>query len=226
MVSSGRREFTEVIEPTEVELGYIDFGCGEGKSAAFAEKVLSAPGLCVDRSEEAIATCVAKGLDARVGDILEFTGRNVAKGAVVMDVMQQIDRPDFEAACIAIIRAVRNFAVIQHHYFDMDGLLAAGGTWVRDNYAKDIVNKPTLGDYAAFVRKYAQSLDISGMAVFGIGSVEPTRLLGPEQDSAPDAQRTVYRSLRIIIGRKDPARLQAGLKKAGTGTSLFFWEKT
>lgn len=205
------------------DLGFIEFGSGDGRSAAFAMSLGDGNGLCVDLSPDAVETCLAKGLTALQGDLLSFSDKNVAKVAVAIDLLPELPgRKAVEIGFVNLVRSARNYAVIQHAFFDLDAELASGGALIPDNFSSRVLYKPTLADYLYFLNRYVGPLNIAGMAAFGLGSVVPSPL---PYSGHSDLPKSVFRSIRIIIARRDPARFRAALDKAATGTALFVWEK-
>ena len=61
-----------------VDLQFIDFGCGNGRSSEFASSVVAGRGFGIDISDDAVDACRAKGLAAERGDLLKFEQRSVA----------------------------------------------------------------------------------------------------------------------------------------------------
>lgn len=213
---------------SRVDLQFIDFGCGSGRSSEYAASIVAGQGFGIDISDDAVDACRAKGLVAERGDLLEFEQRSVAVATFAINVVQELPgRAAFEHGLANMIRAARNFAMVQHSYFDADPQLALGGQQVETNFDKKIQYKPTSADYVAFVQRYQDALNLSGIGIFGTGRAE----VGPmaldaaafRMDAAGVA--TVHRSLRVVFGRKDVARFRAALESTSTGNALFVWER-
>jgi hypothetical protein len=210
---------------------FIDFGCGSGNSMRFAQGVMRAAGVGIDRSATAIRSCVEKGFEAKEADVLEFDRRSVAPASFAIDVLPEVGgRRAFERAWVNVVRAARDFAVIQHLNFDAEDKLHLQGLCAPSFHAKSIQFAPRLADYLYLVKTYASSLNISGIGVFGAGQVptEPLELTGLEHAGAQAgeaAAQPLHRSVRIIIGRKDEGRFRAGLSRAATGDLLLMWRR-
>ena len=211
-----------------VDLQFIDFGCGNGRSSEFASSVVAGRGFGIDISDDAVDVCRAKGLSAERGDLLKFEQRSVAVATFAIDVVQELPgRTAFEQGLANMIRAARNFAMVQHSYFDADPRLALQGQQVEANFGKKVQYKPTAADYIAFAQRHLDALNLSGIGIFGVGRAEvgPMALDGSHQGVDEDEGATVHRSLRVILGRKDVARFRAGLESASSGRALFVWER-
>lgn len=209
------------VAPLEV----IDFGCGAGRSLAFAATLQPGRAVGVDRAEAAVETCRARGYEAEVGDILDYSERNVATASFLIDVAPSLGaREDFEAGLVNVIRAARNFAIIQHQCFDEDAQLIRDGWYIEANFAKGLRFKPTTADYALFVHRNWSALSISGVAIFGFGKADAMPLGGAAQAISSTGPE-VHRSLRVVVGRKDKARFEAALKRAATGRLLYLWDR-
>jgi len=205
------------------EWEFIDFGCGAGKSVAFANAVVKGSGLGIDKSEKAVAECRAQGYDAQVGDILAYERRNVAAATFAIDLMPELaSRAQFETACVNLVRAARNFSVIQHPYFDTDAVLAPLGLYCEENFARKLKFRPLLADYILFARSHAAVINIVGLAVFGFGEAVVRPIFdGPAAPVPPGF--ALARTLRVVIGRKDTKRFNAALRKVAIGQTLFVW---
>ena len=212
-----------------VNLHFIDFGCGNGRSSQFASSIVAGQGFGIDISDDAVDACRAKGLAAERGDLLEFEQRSVAVATFAINVVQELPgRAAFEQGLVNMIRAARNFAMVQHQFFDADSRLALCGQQIEANFDKKIQYKPSAADYIMFAQRHQEALSLSGMAIFGTGRPEIGALTldaaafaaaGEEEAAA------VHRSLRVVFGRKDVARFRAALESTGTGSALFVWER-
>jgi len=217
---------TESVTPVSLE--FVDFGCGNGRSLEFASSVVAGPGFGLDISDDAVAACRAKGFAAERGNLLDFEQRNVAAAAFAINVVQELPgRTAFERGLTNMIQAARNFVLVQHTYFDADPKLALAGRKIEANFHKKIQYKPMVADYISFVERYKDALRISGIGIFGSGQadVSPMALNSTLFGVEADEETPVYRSLRVIFGRKDAARFRAALEKTGAGTALFVWER-
>lgn len=204
------------------DLAWVDFGCGNGKSFAFANSLSKGRGIGYDISPAAVEACVVREHEALVGDVRRFEGRGVADVATAVDLLPEFpDAADMDKALVAIVRAARNMAVVQHLDFDEDAALARHGHAVPENWASKVRGRPTLATHLAFLSKRVSALAISGMAAFGLGRAPTVRLMQMQTDLEPTQP---YRNLRVVYGRKSVARFRAGLRKAGTGDLLFLWE--
>lgn len=214
-------------------LRFVDFGCGTGGSFAFAESVEPAGkaggiGIGIDLAADSVDTCNAKGIYAEVGDIVDFDARNIAAASFAVDVLPELPgRAACEKALVNVVRAARNYSLIQHAYFDVDGEMATRGLMLPGNDSKRIQYKPTLADYLNFTRRHFEALNITGLAVFGLGtaSAAAVELPGlPVAAGSPEETRP-YRSLRVVFGRREVNRFRAALEKAAAGKVLFIWER-
>jgi hypothetical protein len=210
-------------------LDFLDFGCGSGKSMTFVRKLVGGEGLGVDISEQAVAECWQAGFRAEWGDLLTYTGRNVATAVTAVDVLPEIgERAEFEQAVSRLVLAARNYVLIQHSYFDADSTLALQGRYAPSHFGKRIRFKPSMADYLTLLSRLAASHAVSGVAMFGVGEASIASLV--MDPAAPDLTESpstpgAYRSLRVIIGRKEVPRFRAGLRRARTGEMLFLWER-
>ena len=211
------------------ELDFLDFGCGGGRSMTFARKLIGGEGMGIDISEQAVAECWEAGHPAQHGDLLSYTGRNVAAAVTAMDLLPEIgDRADFEQAVSRLILAARNYVLIQQHYFDADSALALKGLHNPAHFGKRIRFKPTAADYISLLSRLAPSHAISGLALFGVGEprLAALTLEAAAPDAAePDAPPGAFRNLRLVIGRKEVARFRSALRRCRAGEMLFLWER-
>jgi SAM-dependent methyltransferase len=215
---------------SSVNLHFIDFGCGNGRSSEFASSIVAGQGFGIDISDDAVDACRAKGLAAERGDLLEFEQRSVAVATFAINVVQELPgRAAFEQGLVNMIRAARNFAMVQHPFFDADPRLALGGQQIEANFDKKIQYKLTAADYIAFAQRHQEALSLSGMGIFGTGRAEvgevaleaaAFRTEGEERAAA-----AVPRSLRVVFGRKDVGRFRAALESTSTGNAFFVWER-
>jgi SAM-dependent methyltransferase len=211
-------------------LQYIDFGCGNGHSTQFVTSLVQGRGLGIDVSEQAVEACLARNLEAEVGDLLEFNLRSVATATFAIDIIPELPgRQAFERALVNMVRAARNFAFVQHSYFDADPSLALEGLQIEANHHKRVQYKPTVADYIAFARRHRDPLQISGLGIFAIGQAVPTPLTLdtalPPPVPVGDEAAAMPRSLRVILGRRDAGRFRAALEKGGSGKVVFIWER-
>lgn len=210
-------------------LDFLDFGCGGGKSMAFARKLVGGEGLGIDISEQAVAECWEAGFPAQIGDLLSYTGRNVAAAVTAVDLLPEIgDRADFEHAVSRLILAARNYVLIQQNYFDADTALALRGQYAPAHFGKRIRFKPTMADYITLLSRLAASHAVSGFALFGVGEarMEPIALeTAPPGLNEQPPHPVAYRNLRVVIGRKEVPRFRAALRRARVGETLFLWER-
>jgi hypothetical protein len=178
---------------------FIDFGCGDGASLRLAEAICGAPGggVGLDVSAEKVAAAGRDGFDVAQGDVLDFEGRGVAPASFAVDVMPELEgRAAFEKACVNVVRAARDYAVIQHQNFDSAEVLAARGLVVPGHTDKRVRMRPRAMDYLHFVMQYGSRLDIVGFAAFGFG--EPKTKAAPVTGLsgsllAPGAQARAHR---------------------------------
>ena len=211
-----------------MDLRFIDFGCGSGRSSEFASSVVAGKGFGIDISNDAIDTCRANGFAAERGDLLKFEQKSVAIASFAINVMQELPgRAAFERGLTNILRAARNFAVVQHPYFDEDSRLALCSQQVEANFDKKIQYKPTTADYVTFVQRHREALNLSGVAIFGTGraEVDAIRLAAAAFSMEYEGRAAVHRSLRVIFGRKDVVRFRTALESAASGDALFIWER-
>jgi len=218
-----------LVEPKIPDIDFIDFGCGDGGSVSFASSVVRGQGIAIDISEDAVLACSAKGILATQGDILAFDKKNVSLATFAIDVLPEMPgRVAFERALANVVAAARNFAVLQHSYFDADVELAARGYRVDGNFGKKVLYKPTIADYLNFAERHHEALSISGVGILASGSapVSPrTAVHQPEADAGTKTAPEVRRWLRVIIGRKETSRFRDAIKRAGSGDMLFMWER-
>lgn len=215
--------------PFENHVHFIDFGCGAGKSMEFLRRVTGGQGLGIDLSEAAVAACRQSGFPAEIGDVLSYTGRNTAVAITAVDLLPEVgDRADFEQAVSRMILAARNYVFLQHNFYDADSALALNGLHVAAHFDRRLRFKPGMADYATLLARLANSHSISGFAFFGVG--EPRLIPLGLEDAAPErpaaALPATYRSLRVIIGRKEVDRFQAALRRGRAGQQLFLWQRS
>ncbi|UPY37544.1 class I SAM-dependent methyltransferase [Sediminicoccus sp. KRV36] len=215
--------------PAKKPIGFIDFGCGSGNSLIYLRNLLGEEGHGIDLSEEEVATCRQAGLSAEQGNLLNYAGRNTAAIITAVDLLPEIgDRLDFEQAMSRMILAARNYVLIQHNYYDADSLLALRGAQVAGNFGKRIRFKPMVSDYLHLLERITASHAVCGFAFFGMGEarISPLAFPGMELPAEPGgSDMPVYRSLRVLIGRKELPRFRAGLRKVRTGQPLLLWER-
>jgi len=211
---------------------FIDFGCGAGISLSYARKLAGGDGFGIDISELAVSECWSAGLAAKVGDLLSYSEKNTASVVTAINLLPEIgNKDDFEKAVSRMIIAARNYVVIQHDYFDADTALALAGFFVPANFSKKICYKPVIADYLVLLGRLAASHSISGVAIFGLSEARlaplPPDGFLPRAEGAADAPAGIatYRSIRVVIGRKEVNRFQAALRKTRAGQELFLWER-
>lgn len=207
--------------------GFLFFGSGAGASFEAAAALSNSTGILIDKSEANLAEVRRKGFAAEQGDVLGFERRNVAGGAFVFDVIQELGgRTEMNQALINAARAARDYIVIQHPYFDGDNDLALRGMHVPGRFGKRIKYRPMVADYIKFMEAHFESLQISGAAIFTSGHVssEPLGLPGLLQGAEAEAV-AVPKTLRVVIGRKSIKRFHSILDRARTGRQLFLWER-
>lgn len=206
-------------------LSFIDFGAGTGKSFGFASTYAPGNGLAIDIQEAAVAACREKDIPAEVGDLLTFEGRSVSQATFAINVLQELPgRAAFRQALINMLRAASSYSVIQHNYFDADGDLARNGLFLKGNYDKKYLFKPTVGDYVEFLNAHKAALNISGMAIFAAGSVAPEAYaLGSGLNGAEGA-KPQSRTLRVVFGRKNVNRFRPAVVRMQYGNRIFMWE--
>lgn len=195
-----------------------------------AETICCAPGrgVGIDISADQVEVARRSGYQADCGDVLEFEGRGVAGAAFAIDLIPELEnRAAFERACLNIVRAARDFAIIQHANFDSTEALLARGLVSPGHAAKTVRLRPRAVDYLQFVMQFGSRLDIVGFAAFGFGeprtaSAPLTGLSGSLLSYA--AHMPAHRSLRVIIARQATSRFRVALDRAGAGELLLLWQ--
>ncbi|WP_426958911.1 methionine biosynthesis protein MetW [Muricoccus radiodurans] len=209
---------------------FVDFGCGSGRSLSFAEEVMGGPGIGIDRSPDAIATCAAKGYAVRTENLLDFQERSVANASFAMDVLPELGGGGaFEQGWINIVRAARDFTLIQHLCFDTDDALWSRGLYSPTFQNKAIQFKPRISDYLQLVDKHARALNIVGVAMFGIGAatIEPFRNVSLDIPQTGDRlDLPTYRSVRVLVARKKLSRFEHAVKRLAVGESIIVWKQS
>lgn len=206
---------------------FIDFGCGTGNSIRFAEGIMGGPGVGLDISADRVAQAGERGYEVAVGDVLTFAGHSVATASFAIDLFPEFEtRRGWESALVTMLRAARDFVFIQHLCFDSAEALLARGQTSAAHAAKSVQLRPRAVDYLHFVQQHRAGLNIVGFAAFGIGEATGTPsafegITGTLLDSAAPA----YRSVRVIIARKQVSRFRAALQRAGSGQLLLYWEQ-
>jgi len=211
---------------------FIDFGCGAGTSLTYVRKAAGGSGFGVDISEQLVSECLAAGIPAEVGNLLFYSGKNTATVTSAINLLPEIgNRNEFEQAVSRLTLAARNYVIIQHDYFDADSALALAGLYAPANFNKKILYKPVIADYLTFVGRFAASHSISGVAIFGIAEARLAPVLPggsrPPMGAPVEAPAGIaaYRTIRVVIGRKEVSRFRAGLSKTRSGQELFLWER-
>lgn len=206
-------------------LSFIDFGAGTGKSFGFASASAPGNGLAIDIQESAVAACREKDIPAEVGDLLTFEGRSVSQATFAINVLQELPgRAAFRQAMINLLRAASSFVVIQHNYFDADGELARQGLFLKGNFDKKYLFKPTVGDYVEFLNSHQAALNISGMAIFAAGAVAPEAHGLGSAPGAAEGVKAQPRTLRVVFGRKNVNRFRPAVVRMHYGNRIFMWE--
>jgi hypothetical protein len=195
----------------------------------FAEQIARGAGIGIDISPEHVAGAQGAALDVQQGDVLAFEGRSVATGSFAVDLMPELDgRRSFDLACANILRAASDYAVIQHLCFDSAEALLAQGLTVTTYTDKSIRFRPRAMDYVHFLQQYGSRLDIVGIAIFGHGEpkTKPAGLAGISGSLlARSAAQPLYRSLRVVFGRKNINRFHTAVRRARIGEALLLWEQ-
>ena len=207
------------------DLQFIDFGAGRGASFEFAAKCAPGLGLAMDISDDAIAHCTEKGISAEKGNVIEFDQKNAALATFAINLMPELPgRAAFHRALTNIVRAAKNYTVIQHSFFDRDAQLALKGLYVADNFSKRVQFKPTVADYLEFVATHKDALSIAGISLFTFGEAKVEHLDIDEEVSG-DLDQMNPKSMRIVIGRKNVDRFRAPLRRVKVGKQIYSWEK-
>lgn len=206
-------------------LSFIDFGAGTGKSFGFASAFAPGNGLAIDVQEAAVAACREKDIPAEIGDLLSFEGRSVCQATFAINVLQELPgRAAFRQAMINLLRAASSFSVIQHSYFDADPELARNGLFLKGNWDKKTIFKPTVADYVDFLNAYKTALNISGMAIFAAGSVAPEAYAIGSAAGGAEGAKAQPRTLRVLFGRKSVNRFRPAVVRTQYGNRIFMWE--
>ena len=206
-------------------LAFIDFGAGAGKSFSFASAFAPGNGLAIDVQESAVAACREKDIPAEVGDLLTFEGRSVSQATFAINVLQELPgRAAFRQAMINLLRAASSFSVIQHNYFDADADLARNGLFLKGNWDKKTLFKPTVADYVDFLNTYKAALNISGMAIFAAGAVAPEAYEIGSGPGGAEGMKPLPRTLRVLFGRKNVNRFRPAVVRTQYGNRIFMWE--
>ncbi len=152
------------------DFDFLDFGCSDGGSMAFARDHLGATrGLGLDIDERKIATAKAQGFTAEVADLsrpLEFSGK--ARFVIMSHFLEHVPyhpttRQIIETACAAS----RDFVMIRHPWFDSDAELALLGVkcfW--SDWSGHINHMTSLQLYLILLRLLRKGA-ISGFRIFG-----------------------------------------------------------
>jgi len=195
----------------------------------FAQEIMRAPGIGIELSPERVAAARKAGFAVEQGDVLAYEGRSIASAAIAVDLMPELDgRRAFDQVLIAMLRAARDFIVVQHQCFDSAESLLARGLTVPGHADRSVRLRVRAADYLHFLQQYGGKLDLVGLAAFGLGEpkTEPLALGAVSGALLPrHYEDPVYRSLRVIVARKDPGRFRAALDRAGSGDCLLFWER-
>jgi len=207
---------------------FIDFGSGRGESMGLAEGLFRNPGIGVDILPERVAECQAAGWDVQQADVLTFQERNLAPVSLSVDLMPELDGlRAFETACTNMLRAARDFTMIQHLCFDSAEALLAREEVVPGHTARQVRIRPRAVDYLHFVMQAGRRLDVVGLAVFGVGEPRTVPLGVPGLSGMlinPSAGVPAFRSIRIVIARKDISRFHRAIKRVGTEHALMMLE--
>ena len=206
---------------------FIDFGCGTGNSMRFAEGIMGGPGVGLDVSADRVAAAAERGYEVAVGDALTFCGRSVATASFAIDLFPEFEtRRAWETALVTMLRAARDFVFIQHLCFDSAEALLARGQTSAAHAAKSVLLRPRAIDYVHFIQQHRAGLNIVGFAAFGIGEATgaPSTFEGIT-GSLLDSAAPAFRSVRVIIARKQVSRFRAALQRAGSGQLLLYWEQ-
>lgn len=213
----------------EFSASYVDFGCGRGGSMRFADSLMGGAGIGVEKSADKVEHARRAGHQVVHGDVLDLTARGVAVASVSIDLVPELSGPkEFETLITNMIRCARDFALVQHLSFDGAETLFARGLTGAEYADKSIRFRPRIGDYLLVVDRLASKLDISGLGIFGIGTPKtvPSQMpaLGgtmlAEMEALP-----LYRSIRVVIGRKTTRRFEDALRRSATGTPLVTWTR-
>ncbi|WP_424139938.1 hypothetical protein [Roseomonas chloroacetimidivorans] len=211
---------------SEAMAGFLFFGPGEGAAFEAAALLANSTGVLIDKSEANVAAFRKRGFAAERADLLDYKHRNVARGAFVIDVVQELGgRAEFNQALIGAVRAATDYIIVQHPYFDEDSGLALRGLQVPGHFGKKIKYRPTIADYANFVAANSEGLQISGVAAFvsGKATATPLNLPGSVLRNVPESVE-VPKTIRVLIGRKDISRFYGVLDRARFGKQILLWE--
>jgi hypothetical protein len=207
---------------------FIDFGCGRGESMAYAETLFRGAGIGIDIEPKRVTECQDAGFDVQQGDAITFDGRNLAPASLSIDLIPELNGlREFEAVCTNQLRAARDFTMIQHSCFDSAEILLSRGQVVAGHAAKPIRFRPRAIDYLHFVMQFGRRLDVVGLAVFGLGEPRTTPMNLRGLSGAlirRDQGDPAFRSIRVVIARKELSRFQWAMNRVGTGHPLLILE--
>ncbi len=204
-----------------VQPHFVDFGAGTGGSMRIGEQLARGPGIGIERDLARVQAATSVGLAVLHVDALEFQVRGLAAAAICFDMIPELaGRKQFEMTLINMLRTARDFVVIQHLCFDTSDTLIASGRISHACFERNITVRPRLTDYLHFYYMYKEKLNISGFAAYGVGD--------PKVDELPAAgargqfldglgSRALYRSVRLIFGRRQIERFEVGLRRASVG---------
>jgi hypothetical protein len=200
---------------------FVDFGAGTGGSMRIGEQLARGPGIGIERDLARVQAAASVGLAVLHADALDFQVRGLAAAAICFDMIPELPgRKQFDMTLINMLRTARDFVVIQHLCFDTSDTLIASGRISHACFERNITMRPRLTDYLYFYYTYKEKLNLSGFAAYGVGD--------PKVDELPSVgargqfldslrSRALYRSVRVIFGRRQIERFEGGLRRASVG---------
>ncbi|MBX9748985.1 MAG: hypothetical protein K5Q68_05150 [Roseococcus sp.] len=212
-----------------VQPHFVDFGAGTGGSMRIGEQFARGPGIGIERDLARVQAATSVGLAVVQADALEFQVRGLAAAAICFDMIPELaGRKQFEMTLINMLRTARDFAVIQHLCFDTSDTLIASGRISHAYFERNINIQPRLVDYLHFYHVYKEKLNLTGLSAYGVGhpkvdELPPAGARGQFLDSL--RSRALYRSVRVIFGRRQIERFEGGLRRAGVGDMVLICDQ-
>ena len=108
---------------------FFDFGCGAGRSIAWAQRKLGGrKGLGIDKSPAKLEAARAAGFDAVDLDILEMPRAKMVRFTLMRHFLEHLPHVDLAGKILwRACQVSREFVLVAQPYFDADGLLAQQG---------------------------------------------------------------------------------------------------
>ena len=157
------------------EFDFLDFGCSKGDSIASVQQVFGpGRGLGVDISNDKVAQARSRGIDAIVGDLIDFSAPDkVVRHVSMLHFLEHLNSLRDARKCLnTAVRVAREFVFVRQPFFDADGYLFANGLKLHWSDWTGHPNKMTTLDFYSMLCSQLSAGLIRRFAIFAIGRID------------------------------------------------------